>query len=83
MTSRWARLRWRILSLLSRIPDHVWAWCGFCPYCYTHSITVGKRPTRTAYHEEHLNWETSCIDCWEEHDEYWQGMWDDYYAGCL
>jgi len=83
MASQLTRLKWQIEDLVHQIPDHYLSWCGFCPYCLTHSITVGRRPTRTAYHEKSWNFEVSCIDCYELHDEYWRDRWHEYYSNCL
>lgn len=81
--SRGTRLRWWVLKVISSIPAHLLTALNVCPYCFHHSITVGRRPTRTAYADEEMNWETSCIDCWEEHDAEWGARWDEYYAGCM
>lgn len=79
---RTAKLRWWVLDLIHSIPSQLLISLNICPYCLSHSITVGKRPTRTAYVEER-NWETSCIDCYEAHDAEWEARWQEYYAGCL
>lgn len=38
---------------------------------------------RTSYVDEESNWATLCPDCQEEADEYWKGMWEDYYSSRL
>lgn len=81
--SRATRLRWWVLNLIHAIPSSLLVALNICPYCLRHSITVGRRPTRTAYHDESMNWETSCIDCFEQHDAEWEARWQEYYAGCL
>ena len=32
------------------------------------------------YHEDHLNFVTSCKDCFDLEQEYWQERWDDLRA---
>jgi hypothetical protein len=83
MASRAMRLRWWVSDRVRSIPLPVLLWLNICPCCLRHSITVGRRSTRTAYYDESMNWETSCIDCYEEHDDYWLERWQEYYAGCL
>lgn len=38
---------------------------------------------RTAFVHEESNWTALCPPCREDNDEYWNGMWADYYADCL
>jgi hypothetical protein len=38
---------------------------------------------RTAFVHEESNWIALCPPCREDNDEYWNGMWADYYADCL
>lgn len=83
MISKWTRLRWWWYGLVDKIPTGALTALGFCPYCLQHSVTVCKRPTRTAYVEEARNCEVSCADCYEEHDAEWKARWAEYYAGCL
>jgi len=41
----------------------------------------GKRQRQnTAYHEDESNWIFVCDKCLEEINEYWTGMWQDYYS---
>lgn len=80
---RRTRLRWWVLGVISSIPTSLLTSLNICPYCLRHSITVGRRATRTAYVDEEMNRETSCIDCFEEHDAEWEARWDEYYAGCM
>ncbi len=55
-----------------------------CPCCGdTESLTVERRRTNTAYHDDTKNWETSCIHCFKEHWGMMQELWDDYYASRL
>lgn len=82
-TPRSVRLRWLLLDLLARVPVAVLVALNVCPCCYRHAMTVGRRPTRTAYPDPESNFETSCVDCYEEHDEIWTERWQEYYAGCL
>ena len=37
----------------------------------------------TAYVEEESNYETCCLECHEDHEEYWRERWSEYYAGCM
>ena len=34
----------------------------------------------TQYEEDERNWVTLCPECQIENDEYWAGMWAEYYA---
>jgi len=61
----------------------VFEFCGICPNRLQHSITVGRRRTRTAHADDAQNFEVPCLDCYEEHDDYWNERWDEYYRGCL
>lgn len=81
--SRLTRLRWSLLSFVHKIPEKVFLAVSVCPVCLRHSITVGKRRTRTDYTNEESNFEVSCIDCFEEHDQYWIERWDEYYRSVL
>lgn len=79
---RW-RLLWALQQLIRSTPFSILSFFNICPSCLRHSITVTRRPTRTMYEDPESNFEISCIDCFEEHDDYWRERWDDYYAGLL
>lgn len=81
--SRVDRARWAVLDSIRSLPIGILLALNICPSCLKHSMTVAKRATRTAYVDPESNWEISCIDCFEEHDEYWRERWDEYYAGCF
>jgi hypothetical protein len=76
------RARWYLMDLIARIPARALVWAGICPYCFRHTMSIACRPTRTMYYEPDRNYEVSCVDCYEEHDEVWRDMWQEYYAGC-
>lgn len=42
---------------------------------------AAKRRQNTAYADDTRNFDVLCAECQAEADEYWQGMWDDYYGG--
>lgn len=44
---------------------------------------VKRRRTNTAYADDEENWLTSCLECFEEREEYWKERWGDYYNGVL
>jgi hypothetical protein len=46
--------------------------CGDYPALYGHQ--------HTAYVEKRFNYVTLCDDCWEENNEYWREMWNEYYS---
>lgn len=53
-------------------------WCDRCD-----KEGAEKYRQDTKYVDEERNWVTLCPECREENDEYWVGMWSDYYASCL
>ena len=59
--------------------DGVW---GKCQHCGRFGYIV-KRCLNTAYVKEDDNWLTSCVDCFGEGVDYFSGLWDDYYSGCM
>lgn len=56
-----------------------------CPFCLVLKSSHGieNRRINTAYEKEDLNWVFSCYNCYKETIEFYQEMWDEYYAGCL
>ena len=61
-----------------------------CECCSVKNTTVIRYHQRTLYHhkgqegdENDPNFVTLCPDCKTQNDEYWDGMWADYYSGCL
>lgn len=54
-----------------------------CPCCLRWSLTVKRRHRCTAYHDDELNYLRACADCQRQDDEYFQELWQDYYAGRL
>lgn len=56
--------------------------CGYC----AHRVRAGTVLTyrqRTYYQDEASNYFTGCEKCRKANDEYWDGMWAEYYSGCL
>lgn len=57
---------------------------GYCPCCdryFRWPVTTTRR--HTAYCEEANNYMTSCRECHEEDNAYYDELWKDYYAGRL
>lgn len=42
-----------------------------------------RRRQNTQYVDEESNWVIMCDECFAENEEYWAGMWADYYRNCL
>ncbi len=42
-----------------------------------------RRRQSTQYHDEESNYVTCCSDCFEEVEEHWAELWDEYYSGRL
>lgn len=53
---------------------------GYCPQCGKWFQKVRTTRQNTAYVEDELNFFTGCRECEEQNDEYWAGMWEDYYG---
>lgn len=56
--------------------------------CRGFSGPCGKYPVQkyrqmTQYVDEEDNYKVLCKDCQTESNEYWSGMWQDYYSGRL
>lgn len=69
-------LRYKVYALLEFMFPR-W-WCG---RCRTFSLTVARRHMNTCYHDEESNYATTCLPCFEEIEDDWQAMWDEYWAG--
>ena len=52
-----------------------------CLKCEQESETVQRRRQSTAYVDEESNWVTVCNDCFEEIEECWKELWEQYYGG--
>lgn len=62
-----------------------WKWLlGYCPWCghyFRWPVTV--RPRHTQYCDEKSNYMTSCRECHEEDNAYFDELWREYNAGRL
>lgn len=54
---------------------------GFFSQCDSEDAT--RRRQNTAYVNDESNWVELCDECFKECEEYWAGMWADYYRDCL
>ena len=54
-----------------------------CIMCGVDSPDVREVRQRTSYINDKDNFIIVCPKCEEENDEYWRGMWAEYYQGCL
>jgi hypothetical protein len=54
-----------------------------CPNCEQESDTVGRRRLNTAFVDDELNHEYSCLDCFQEHCAYYKERWEDYWADVI
>ena len=55
-----------------------------CTGMYNPCDKPGKRRRQnTQYADDERNWVIMCDDCFAENEEYWRGMWADYYRNCL
>jgi len=50
-----------------------------CPLCERESDTVERRQLNTLYVEEELNYQTSCLECYEDTIEYYKECWQEYH----
>lgn len=54
---------------------------GFCPVCGRwFRFDIKRRRQNTQYEDEDLNFVTTCEDCFEEIQSYWDELWDWYYS---
>lgn len=42
-----------------------------------------KQRQNTRYENDESNFSCLCAKCQDANDEYWDGMWREYYAGCM
>lgn len=54
---------------------------GRCKRCKRWKFGVKWRLMNTAYVDESDNWCQECPKCFQQTQEYWAGMWRDYYSG--
>lgn len=54
-----------------------------CHKCEQEDPTTIRRRQNTAYVHEESNWITVCDTCFEDVEEYWKEMWEQYYGGRL
>ena len=54
-----------------------------CQFCDAKGPEVVVYHQNTQYHDAESNYVSACPDCKERNDEYWAGMWDDYYSNCM
>lgn len=56
----------------------------YCPYCDRwFQRGVKRRRQSTAYEDDESNYVTVCAVCFEEIEENWAAMWDEYWASRL
>lgn len=60
-------------------PEH----SGICSYCKKNKDTIKMRRQNTLFEKQDENYTESCKECFEEKEEYWNGMWKDYYSSLL
>ena len=75
----WADLKrtW-IYPVLKRIPG-----LGFCPMCGRCFQKIERRRLCTAYVDDERNYVKTCEDCFVETNDYYHGLWMEYYNGCM
>jgi len=56
---------------------------GKCPNCNKYFTYPRKRRMNTAYAQYESNFEVCCLNCHNSHEEFWEEMWKEYYAGKL
>jgi hypothetical protein len=54
-----------------------------CAGCGVVSDEVVVYRQNTRYVDEQQNYVAICPPCQEQNDEYWAGMWADYYSNCM
>ena len=50
-----------------------------CQLC--HQNMAYPRQMLSNYIDERRNWNTLCDECYDEIQDYWREMWQDYYSG--
>lgn len=51
-----------------------------CVFCETLKETVQDRQLNTAYVDKQSNYMCSCLECWQETINYYNELWQEYYA---
>ena len=51
-----------------------------CKFCGTQDGTVKERRMSCQYNDDAQNYLTSCLECYEETEEMWNDMFEEYYA---
>lgn len=69
-------MRYRFYNVLGVLFPRLW-----CGRCRSFSRTVERRRMNTQYPEPESNYTTTCLSCFEEIEEEWDSLWDEYYAG--
>jgi len=54
-----------------------------CQFCGKVGPDVEAYHQNTQYVDAESNYVAACPPCREQNDEYWRGMWDDYYSNCM
>lgn len=57
--------------------------CGYCGICGRWFVYPKRRHMNTMYINEESNYCKVCANCFEEIEEYWQDLWDDYNSSRL
>lgn len=50
---------------------------GYCYGCGRWFKYPKRRRMNTMFEKEESNYEYTCLECHEEHEEYWQERWDE------
>ena len=51
-----------------------------CQYCNCKDGTIEKRRMMCRYPDDEQNFMTSCLKCFEESEERWADLFEEYYA---
>ncbi|HEY5588242.1 MAG TPA: hypothetical protein VIK86_04710 [Candidatus Paceibacterota bacterium] len=51
---------------------------GYCSCCDRYFVYPKRRRQNTAYMNDKDNFNTLCLRCYDEREEYWQRCWDEY-----
>ncbi len=54
-----------------------------CDCCEREQETVERRRENTAYIDKEQNYIVCCLDCYDERQEMWKDMWEEYYASVM
>lgn len=80
--TRWRRFTRWLQNKQYQLQHWWWAVTGACNFCGSYN-QVQKRRMNTAYNDDKMNWETSCVACYEDHQDVWRERWAEYWSGCL